>query len=59
MQVVSTINGWKLLGVATAVAGWVFLVDLGGSMERLMNVTSVVDDQAESERLLVLNVIES
>jgi hypothetical protein len=58
VQVVGTVDGWDFLGVATAVASWVLIVDLGGSMERLVNVSNVVDDQAESERLLVFLIAE-
>ena len=44
--------------ITTSVALGVFAVDLGGGVKRLMKIANVVDDEAESEGLLVVLVAE-
>ena len=56
MEVGDTVDVGDLVAVATAVTGWVLVVDLGGGVQRLVDVTDVVDDETESERLSVLGV---
>ena len=58
VQVFGTTLGWDLLGVTTAVASWEFIIDFRSRVQRLMNITNEVDDQAESEGLLVFLVLK-
>lgn len=49
MEVASTADGGKVLGVATTVTLGVVMIDAGDSVQGLVDVTEVVDDHAESE----------
>lgn len=44
--------------ITTSVTLGVLAIDFGGGVERLMKIANVVDDEAESEGLLVVLVAE-
>jgi len=46
----------KFVTVATTVTDWVLVVDLSSRMKRLVNVSDVVNDEAEGERLSISGV---
>jgi len=56
VEVGGTANVGDLVAVATAVTDGELVVDLGRGVKRLVNVTDVVDDEAEGERLSVIGV---
>ena len=51
MQVVGTANAGQVLVIASLITLGVLLVNSRGSVERLMDVTGVVDDETQSEGL--------
>jgi hypothetical protein len=53
VQVFNSIDAWDILAVTTSVTGWVGGVHFGLSVEWLVDVTNVMDNQAESEGKLV------
>lgn len=58
VQVADATLGRKLLGVTTSVARWVIVVNFTGGVERLMNITNVVNHKSESEGSGILVVGE-
>lgn len=58
VEVADTVLGWNFLVIATSVALWVGRVDFGNSVLWLMEVSDVVNDQSQGERLLVCLVTE-
>ena len=58
MQVADRVHGGDVLEVSTSIAFRVSVVDEGGGVEWLMNITKVVDDQADGHRLLIFLIGE-
>lgn len=46
MEVLGSIVGWESEGVATSISGWVLVVDSGGSVERLMDISNIVEEES-------------
>jgi len=60
MEVLNTVyNGRNILAIATSIARWVLCVNSGGCMERLMDVSDVVNHKAQGKGLLVIFVGEA
>ena len=58
MEVADCVLLGDVLVIATSITLWVGAVDLRDGMERLMDVSNVVDDQTEGEGFLILSVAE-
>lgn len=54
VEVADAVFGGDVFEVATGVTLRIVRVDEGRSMEGLVNITNIVDDEAEGERFLVL-----
>ena len=58
VQIAYTAHGWDMLEVTTSITLRVLRVNEFCGVEWLMNITEVVDDQADGHRSLIFHIVE-
>tara|TARA_B110000285_G_C14966033_1_gene534123 strand:+ start:400 stop:582 length:183 start_codon:yes stop_codon:yes gene_type:complete len=48
MEVLGTTDGWKSNTVASSISLWVLVVNSGGSVKRLMDISGIMEQESQS-----------